>query len=48
MWGSNFPAHNDTLPNILKGTMHVLNVLDPSDRAMILAGAAEQLYPTLR
>jgi predicted TIM-barrel fold metal-dependent hydrolase len=48
MWGSNFPAHNDTLPNILKETMHVLNVLDPSDQAMILGGTAEQLYPTLR
>ena len=24
MWGSNFPAHDDTLPNILQETLHVL------------------------
>ena len=48
MWGSNFPAHNDTLPNILKETQHVLSVLDPADQAMILAGTAEQIYPTLK
>ena len=48
LWGSNFPAHDDTLPNILKETLHVLSVLDPSDRAMILAGTAEQIYPTLK
>ena len=48
MWGSNFPAHDDTLPNILKETQHVLSVLDPSDQAMILAGTAERIYPTLK
>jgi predicted TIM-barrel fold metal-dependent hydrolase len=47
MWGSNFPAHDDTLSNILKEAQHVLNVLDPSDQAMIFAGTAERIYPTL-
>jgi L-fuconolactonase len=45
MWGSNFPAHDDTLPNIVKETHHVLSVLDPADQAMILSGTAAQLYP---
>jgi predicted TIM-barrel fold metal-dependent hydrolase len=48
MWGSNFPAHDDTLPHILSETLHVLSVLGASDQAMILAGTAEQIYPTLR
>ena len=48
MWGSNFPAHNDTLPNILNETRHVLSVLPPSDQEMILAGTAEQIYPALQ
>jgi predicted TIM-barrel fold metal-dependent hydrolase len=48
MWGSNFPAHDDTLPHILEEARHVLGVLDPSDQATILAGTAEQIYPTLR
>ncbi len=47
MWGSNFPAHDDTLPNILRETLHVLSVLDAADQAMILAGTAEQIYPSL-
>ncbi len=48
LWGSNFPAHAATLPDILKETMHVLSVLDRADQAMILAGTAERLYPTLK
>jgi L-fuconolactonase len=48
MWGSNFPAHDDTLPHILSETLNVLSVLGASDQAMILAGTAEQIYPTLR
>jgi L-fuconolactonase len=47
MWGSNFPAHAATLPEILKETLHVLSVLDRSDQAMILAGSAERIYPSL-
>ena len=48
MWGSNFPAHADTLPNILKETLHVLSVLSRADQEMILAGTAETLYPSLK
>ncbi len=48
MWGSNFPAHAATLPHILEDTLRVLRPLDPADQAMILSGAAERLYPTLR
>ena len=48
MWGSNFPAHDDTLPNIVKETLHVLRVLEPADQAMILSGTAEAVYPALR
>jgi predicted TIM-barrel fold metal-dependent hydrolase len=48
MWGSNFPAHHGSLASILADTMRVLDVLDIADRAMILAGAAETIYPTLK
>jgi L-fuconolactonase len=48
MWGSNFPAHDDTLPHILEETRHVLSVLDPADQATILSGTAERIYPTLK
>jgi L-fuconolactonase len=48
MWGSNFPAHDDTLSNILKETLHALGALQQDDLAMILAGTAETLYPTLK
>lgn len=48
MWGSNFPAHDDSLPNILKETLHALSALKQEDLAMILAGTAETLYPTLK
>ena len=48
MWGSNFPAHDDTLPNILAETRHALHALQPADVAMILGGTAATLYPTLK
>ena len=48
LWGSNFPAHDDTLPNIVKETLHVLDVLRPPDQANILSGTAERLYPSLK
>jgi L-fuconolactonase len=47
MWGSNFPAHDDTLPNIVKETLHVLESVSDADRAQILSGTAMRLYPTL-
>lgn len=48
LWGSNFPAHDDTLPNIVKETLHVLASVSETDRANILAGTAQRLYPVLQ
>ena len=48
LWGSNFPAHDDTLPNIVKETLHVLASLSREDQANILSGTAEALYPVLK
>jgi L-fuconolactonase len=48
LWGSNFPAHNDTLPNIVKETLHVLAPISAADRANILSGTALRLYPSLK
>jgi L-fuconolactonase len=48
LWGSNFPAHDDTLPNIVKETLHVLESVSDADRANILSGTAMRLYPTLK
>lgn len=48
MWGSNFPAHHGSLASILADTLRVLDVLNEADRAMILAGTAEAIYPTLK
>jgi L-fuconolactonase len=48
LWGSNFPAHNDTLPNIVKETLHVLAPVSEADRANILSGTALRLYPVLK
>ncbi len=47
LWGSNFPAHDDTLPNIVRETLHVLASLSAQDQTNILSGTAEQLYPVL-
>ena len=48
LWGSNFPAHDDTLPNIVKETLHVIASLPERDQANILSGTAERLYPVLK
>ncbi|WP_090701836.1 MULTISPECIES: amidohydrolase family protein [unclassified Beijerinckia] len=48
LWGSNFPAHDDTLPNIVKETLHVLASVSEADRANILSGTAQRLYPVLK
>jgi L-fuconolactonase len=47
LWGSNFPAHDDTLENIVDETLHVLSCLSRRDQANILANTAISLYPTL-
>jgi L-fuconolactonase len=48
LWGSNFPAHDDTLKNIVDETMHVLASVSDADRAQILSGTALDLYPSLK
>jgi predicted TIM-barrel fold metal-dependent hydrolase len=48
LWGSNYPAHNDTLANIVKETLHVIASLSPEDKANVLSGTAKALYPSLK
>lgn len=48
LWGSNFPAHDDTLKNIVNETLHVLASLSDAERAQILSGTALDLYPSLK
>lgn len=48
LWGSNFPAHDDTLKNIVNETLHVLASLSDVERAQILSGTALDLYPSLK
>jgi len=48
LWGSNFPAHDDTLANIVKETLHVLASVSDADRANIMGGTALRLYPALK
>lgn len=48
LWGSNFPAHDDTLSNIVHETLHVLASVSDADRANILGGTALKLYPVLK
>jgi len=48
LWGSNFPAHDDTLPNIVKETLHVIASLSHDDKANVMSGTAKALYPTLK
>ncbi len=48
LWGSNYPAHDDTLKNIVDETMHVLASVSDADRAQIFSGTALDLYPSLK
>lgn len=47
LWGSNFPAHDDTLSNILSDTRSAIEHLSERDRTQILSGTAMRLYPSL-
>jgi L-fuconolactonase len=47
LWGSNFPAAEGTLFDLLSQAKAAVASLPPSERAMIFAGAARNLYPTL-
>ncbi len=46
-WGSNFPAAEEPLPDLLADARRGLAPLSQSDQDMILGGTARQLYPTL-
>jgi L-fuconolactonase len=46
-WGSNFPAAEGTLPELLATARQVLSVLPPAQQALIFAGTAEIIYPAL-
>jgi len=46
-WGSNYPASEGTLPELLKVSQTALSVLPAEDRDWIFAGTALTLYPVL-
>jgi L-fuconolactonase len=46
-WGSNFPAAEEPLPELLADVRRGLAPLSPADRDMILGGTARRLYPSL-
>ncbi len=46
-WGSNYPASEGTLPELLKISQAALSVLPPEDREWIFSGTAVALYPAL-
>jgi L-fuconolactonase len=46
-WGSNYPASEGTLPELLKVSQAALFVLPPEDREWIFARTALSFYPTL-
>ncbi len=47
MWGSNFPAHNDTLANILRDASAILRHAGEAGQRQVLSGTAKQVYPSL-
>jgi predicted TIM-barrel fold metal-dependent hydrolase len=46
-WGSNFPAAEGSLPELLVSAREVLNVLPAAQQTLIFSGTAEILYPAL-
>ena len=46
-WGSNYPASEGTLPELLKGSQAALSVLPAEDRDWIFSKTALTLYPAL-
>jgi len=46
-WGSNYPASEGSLPELLKVSHAALSVLSPEDRDWIFARTALPLYPSL-
>ena len=46
-WGSNFPAAETPLPELVEKAQRALSTLDAADRNEIFAGTAKRLYPVL-
>jgi predicted TIM-barrel fold metal-dependent hydrolase len=46
-WGSNFPASEGTLPQLLKEAKAALSCLSSADQEWIFSRTAQVLYPTL-
>jgi L-fuconolactonase len=46
-WGSNFPAAEGTLPQLLGTAQQVLSSLSEAEQASIFSGTAEIIYPAL-
>jgi L-fuconolactonase len=46
-WGSNFPAAEGPLPELLATARAVLSALPDAEQAMIFRGTAERIYPAL-
>jgi L-fuconolactonase len=46
-WGSNYPASEGTLPELLNVSQAALSALSPEDREWIFARTAQTLYPAL-
>jgi predicted TIM-barrel fold metal-dependent hydrolase len=47
LWGSNFPAAEPGLPDLVAQVAAATAALAPRDRAMILGGTARRVYPAL-
>jgi predicted TIM-barrel fold metal-dependent hydrolase len=47
-WGSNYPASEKSLPDLVKLAEETLSFLPARDREWIFSGTAETLYPALR
>jgi predicted TIM-barrel fold metal-dependent hydrolase len=47
-WGSNFPASEKSLPDLLKLAQETLAFLPSRDREWIFSGTAQVLYPALK
>jgi len=47
-WGSNFPAAEDSLADIVKALKAYIAFLPAADQHWIMAGTAQKLYPVLK
>jgi predicted TIM-barrel fold metal-dependent hydrolase len=47
-WGSNYPASEPSLPDLVRLAQDTLAFLPDSDRESIFSGTAQVLYPALK